>query len=158
MLGDRALAEKIKNVLNDKFKGHPSVRMYTALVYANKSMYTEAVEELEKLRSEPQLRGADRIEVLTEYAWLKAACDVGRIRDNKASEETLNDSFEAGTGAQWKAWRARAANLAADEKWEEAIRAVDTATRQAPLLLADELSRQRRAYEQRKGYWIERRK
>jgi tetratricopeptide (TPR) repeat protein len=159
MVDDQVKAEKVKNFFRQKpFVGHPAVRFNEAIVFINKSMFSDALDELEKLRQKPSPDDVDPIQIAAEYAWLKAAVPVDRLRDNAAAGKAIEEVFATDRGPQWKAWRARAANLAEENKWDDAVKAVETATIQAPLIYADELDRQRKSYADKKKYWIERRK
>jgi hypothetical protein len=158
MVDDQVNAEKVKNFFRQKpFVGHPAVRFNEAIVFINKSMFSEAIDELEKLRQKPS-PDVDPVEIAAEYAWLKAAVPVDRLRDNAVAGKAIEEVFAANRGPQWKAWRARAANLAAEKKWDEAVQAVETANMQAPLIYAGELDRQRKDYLTQKPYFIERKK
>ena len=158
MVDDQVKAEKVKNFFRQKpFVGHPAVRFNEAIVFINKSMFSEAINELEELRQKPS-PDVDPIEIAAEYAWLKAAVPVDRLRDNAAAVKAIEEVFATDRGPQWKAWRARAANLAEENKWDDAVKAVETATIQAPLIYAEELDRQRKDYLAKKPYFIERKK
>jgi tetratricopeptide (TPR) repeat protein len=157
MLGERPLADKVKNLFRQgPLVRHPGVRLYEAMVFANKSMFSEAVSELEKVMANTE--GLHRPTVTAEYAWLRAANPVERLRDKDAAAKAVEETLAASSGPQWKAWRARAALLAAEGRWDDAVASVDKAVLQAPLLFSDELERQRKSYEKKELYWIERRR
>lgn len=157
MLGDRPLADKLKNFFRrGEFAGHPGVRLYEAMIYVDKKMFSEAVEELEKVMA--NTTGLDRPVIAAEYAWLRAASPTERLRNKNAAAAAVKETLASSSGPQWKAWRAHAALLASEDRWDAAIAAVDRASQQAPMLFADELERQRRSYEDRAEYWIERKR
>jgi hypothetical protein len=124
------------------------------MMYVDKSMFSEALSLLDEVMKDTT--GLDRSVVAADYAWLKAAVSVDRLRDPAKAKNAVRETLAAESGPHWKAWRAEAALLAADAKWDEAIVAIDKATVQAPLLFASELDRQRKAYIERRQYWIER--
>jgi tetratricopeptide (TPR) repeat protein len=154
LLGDRQLADKLKNFLKARVPNHPGVKLYQAMMYVDKSMFSEALSLLDEVMKDTT--GLDRSVVAADYAWLKAAVSVDRLRDPAKAKNAVRETLAAESGPHWKAWRAEAALLAADAKWDEAIVAIDKATVQAPLLFASELDRQRKAYIERRQYWIER--
>ena len=156
LLGDRQLGENLRNLLKAQMPNHPGVKLYQAMIYVDKSMFSEAVSLLEEVMKDNS--GLDRSAIAADYAWLKAAVPVDRLRDPTKAKAAVMETLAAESGPHWKAWRAEAALLAADAKWDEAIAMVDKATKQAPLLFASELDRQRKSYIDRKQYWIERKR
>jgi len=156
LLGDRQLGDKLKNFLKVQAPNHPGVKLYQAMIYIDKSMFSEAVSLLEEIMKDTT--GLDRSFIAADYAWLKAAVPVDRLRDPAKAKAAVLETLAAESGPHWKAWRAEAALLATEAKWQEAIAVLDKATAQAPLLFASELERQRKSYIDRREYWIERKR
>jgi hypothetical protein len=156
LLGDRQLGENLKNFLKARVPHHPGVKLYQAMIYVDKSMFSEALALLDELLEDTT--GLDRSVIAADYAWLRAAVPVDRLRDPAKARAAVQETLAVESGPHWKAWRAEAALLAAEGKWDEAIAMLDKATVQAPLLFASELDRQRRSYIDRREYWIERKR
>jgi hypothetical protein len=156
LLGDRQLGENLKNFLKARVPHHPGVKLYQAMIYVDKSMFSEALALLDELLKDTT--GLDRSVIAADYAWLRAAVPVDRLRDPAKAKAAVQETLAVESGPHWKAWRAEAALLAAEGKWDEAIAMLDKATVQAPLLFASELDRQRRSYIDRREYWIERKR
>jgi tetratricopeptide (TPR) repeat protein len=120
----------------------------------NKSLFSDAKRNFDKLLE----TGGQHPGVMADFAWLLAAAPVESIRDPQRASEAVTEAMTSQQGPQWLAWRAKAALLAGQGRWDDAINALDRAANQAPLVLADELERQRKQYEARENYWIERKK
>lgn len=119
-----------------------------------KSLFSDAKRNYDKLLD----NGAQQPAVMAELAWLLSAAPVDSIRDPNRASDAVDQAMASGQGPQWLAWRARAALFANEGKWGDALKALDQAARQAPLLLGEEIERQRKQYEVKEPYWIERKK
>lgn len=154
LLGDGDRATKVRNALKKNFPNDPGLLVLESKVYMYKSLFSDAKRNYDKLLD----NGAQQPAVMAELAWLLSAAPVDSIRDPKRASDAVDQAMASGQGPQWLAWRARAALFANEGKWGDALKALDQAARQAPLLLGEEIERQRKQYELKEPYWIERKK
>lgn len=148
MLGDIEGAEKVKQALERRFPNDPGVKFLGARVDTEQRQFNKVNPTLRAL-----FRDANpSLSLAAEYAWFKAANPNDGLRDPVEANKAIQQVLAAGRGPLWKALRAQAAVLAADGRWDDAIKTLDSAAQQAPLLFADDIAAQRAAYVKREFF------
>jgi tetratricopeptide (TPR) repeat protein len=150
VLGDVDGAQRLSNTLRKVFAQDPGVRFLEARIDIEKRLLGNADAVLRKLA-----RVADASPTVTaEYAWFKAANPTARLRNQQEAEQAIQQTLNAKRGPLWKALRAQSALLAADGRWDEAIKTLDRAAEQAPLVFAEDIAAQRQAYVERESFFF----
>lgn len=148
MLGDIEGAEKVKQALDRRFPNNNEVKFLGARVDTEQRQFNKVNPTLRTLFREPN----PSLSLAAEYAWFKAANPNEALRDPVEANKAIQLVLAAGQGPLWKALRAQAAVLAADGRWDDAIKTLDSAAEQAPLLFADDIAAQRAAYVKREFF------
>lgn len=148
MLGDIEGAEKVKQALERRFPNDPGVKFLGARVDTEQRQFNKVNPTLRALFRDPN----PSLTLAAEYAWFKAANPNEALRDPVEANKAIQHVLDAGRGPLWKALRAQAAVLAADGRWDDAIKTLDSAAQQAPLLFADDIAAQRAAYVKREFF------
>lgn len=155
---DIEAAQQINNkVLQKWFPNHPSVLQVQALMFIAqpRPRFADAIDKLRAAYLKTQ--GADRAAVAASLAWLLAATPLDTsLRKPEEADNFADEAIRGLNGRSWWAWRAKAELRASEKKWDDALEQLARAHAQAPLIHAEELERQRRCYQEKRSYEIER--
>jgi tetratricopeptide (TPR) repeat protein len=148
-LGDRKLAEKVRNVFKKMFPNHPGVRLLSALTLRDKRLFAEAEREFEQaLQAAPQ-----NSHVAAEFAWCLVSQPMpDDPQDYDRAAELVDQFLGKPSSSAWLFLRAKAALAAKDGRWAEAIQILRAAEAAAPLLYRDDLQKQQQAYEKKSNF------
>jgi len=92
-------------------------------------------------------RDAERdVALNSDAAWFFAAAPREGLRDPGVAQRCIDRVEACSEGGTWKTWRARAAVLADEERWGEAMECLETARTMCPKAERSDVDRQYKAY------------